>query len=94
MASRMFVRIREELGLAYSVGCMRMLGLDPGFIAFYVATSPEKLDLVQEEMVDEIQKLSQDGLQSEEFERAKSSWLGREVIHLQGRPGTGRGCHG
>ena len=84
MASRMFIRIREELGLAYSVGCMRMLGIDPGFIAFYVATSPEQLDRVQEEMIDEIGKLAKNGLETEEFERAKASWLGREVIHLQG----------
>ncbi len=84
MASRMFIRIREELGLAYSVGCMRMLGIDPGYLAFYAATSPEKLDLVQEEMIAEIAKLSREGLEKEEFERAKASWMGREVIHLQG----------
>ncbi|MDF1753533.1 MAG: pitrilysin family protein [Verrucomicrobiales bacterium] len=84
MASRMFIRIREDLGLAYQVGCMRMLGIDPGFLAFYVATSPEKLDLVQDEMIDEIGKLAKNGLDTEEFERAKASWLGREVIHLQG----------
>lgn len=84
MASRMFVRIREELGLAYSVGCTRMMGIDPGFLAFYVATSPEQLDRVQEEMIDEIKNLSENGLSTEEFDRAKASWLGREVIHLQG----------
>lgn len=84
MASRMFIRIREELGLAYSVGCTRMLGLDSGYITFYAATSPEKLDLVEGEMLDEISKLSREGLESDEFDRAKASWLGREVIHLQG----------
>ena len=84
MASRMFIRIREDLGLAYSVGCMRMLGIDPGYIAFYVATSPEMLDVVQEEMIGEIQKIADDGLEKEEFDRAKASWIGREVIHLQG----------
>ena len=84
MASRMFIRIREELGLAYSVGCMRMLGLAPGYLAFYVATDPKKLDLVQEEMNKEINKLVKNGLEKEEFDRAKASWLGREAIHLQG----------
>ncbi len=83
MASRMFIRIREELGLAYSVGSMRMLGLEPGYLAFYCATSPEKLDLVQAEMLDEIQKIADNGLETEEFERAKASWLGREILQLQ-----------
>ena len=84
MASRMFIRIREELGLAYSVGAMRMLGLEPGMFIFYVATDPKKLDLVQEEILAEINLIVKNGLEPEEFARAKSSWLGREIINLQG----------
>lgn len=84
MASRLFIRIREELGLAYSVGATRMMGLEPGFIVFYASTAPEKLDLVQKEMLDEIELMKNEGLAVEEFERAKASWLGRELIHLQG----------
>lgn len=84
MASRMFIRIREELGLAYSVGATRMQGLEPGMMVFYASTAPEKLDLVQKEMLDEIELLRTEGLREEEFNRAKASWLGREVIQLQG----------
>lgn len=84
MASRMFIRIREELGLAYSVGSTRMQGLEPGMVIFYASTAPEKLDRVQEEMLDEIALMRKEGLSPEEFDRAKSSWLGREVIRLQG----------
>lgn len=84
MASRLFIRIREELGLAYSVGASRLVGLEPGFIVFYASTAPEKLDLVQQEMLAEIDLIVREGLEEEEFERAKASWLGREAIHLQG----------
>ena len=84
MASRLFIRIREELGLAYSVGSTRMQGLEPGLVIFYASTSPENLDRVQEEMLDEIISLRREGLTKEEFDRAKASWLGREVIRLQG----------
>lgn len=84
MASRLFIRIREELGLAYSVGASRMQGLEPGLIVFYASTAPEKLDRVQEEMINEIEIMRREGLEKEEFERAKASWLGRELIHLQG----------
>ena len=84
MASRLFIRIREELGLAYSVGASRLVGLEPGFLVFYASTAPEKLDLVQEEMLAEIDLIVREGLGEEEFDRAKASWLGREAIHLQG----------
>jgi len=84
MASRLFIRIREELGLAYSVGATRLPGLEPGMIVFYVSTAPEKLDRVQDEMIDEIESMRREGLAEEEFERAKASWLGRELVTLQG----------
>lgn len=84
MASRLFIRIREELGLAYSVGATRMSGLEPGLLVFYASTAPEKLDLVQAEMLAEIDLIVREGLETEEFDRAKASWLGREAIHLQG----------
>jgi len=84
MASRFFIRIREELALAYSVGATRLEGLEPGAIIFYASTAPESLDQVEIEMLDEIQKMVKDGLEPAEFERAKASWLGRELIQLQG----------
>ncbi|MEM1440757.1 MAG: pitrilysin family protein [Verrucomicrobiota bacterium] len=84
MASRLFIRIREELGLAYSVGSTRLIGLEPGTMLFYASTAPEKLDLVEKEMIAEIELMRKDGLAPEEFDRAKASWLGKEVIHLQG----------
>ncbi|MCB1065360.1 MAG: insulinase family protein, partial [Verrucomicrobiae bacterium] len=84
MASRVFIRIREELGLAYSVGATQMVGLDTGMFLFYVATSPEQLDLAQSELLDEIDQVRRNGLEAEEFERAKSSFLGREIMSRQG----------
>ena len=35
-------------------------------------------------MLAEIDLIVREGLELEEFERAKASWLGREAIHLQG----------
>jgi len=83
MSSRLFVKIREELGLAYSVGASQLLGLDPGCFLFYTATSPEKLDEVQQVLLDEVQRMREQGLDAEEFERAKKSLIGKEVIRLQ-----------
>src|SRR5439155_4303947 len=44
LGSRLFLRIRETLGLAYYVGAQNFVGLAPGYFAFYVGTMPEKAD--------------------------------------------------
>src|ERR1044071_7254073 len=44
IGSRMFLRIREKLGLAYYVGAQNAPGLVPGYFAFYCGTAPEKAD--------------------------------------------------
>ncbi|MCX6882143.1 MAG: insulinase family protein, partial [Verrucomicrobia bacterium] len=43
LGSRMFVRIRENLGLAYYVGAQHFLGTQPGYFALYAGTKPEEL---------------------------------------------------
>ena len=43
LGSRFFIRIREEMGLAYYVGASQMQGLVPGLFAFYLGTDPAKL---------------------------------------------------
>lgn len=83
MASRLFIRIREEMGLAYSVGASRVLGLDTGCFLFYVATSPEGLEEVQVALLEEIAKLAEGGLTAEELERAQASLIGKDAIGLQ-----------
>ena len=43
LGSRLFMRIREKLGLAYYVGAQNFLGLVPGYFAFYVGTEPGQI---------------------------------------------------
>src|SRR5881398_1087024 len=43
LGSRFFIRIREQMGLAYYVGASQMQGLVPGLFAFYLGTDPQKL---------------------------------------------------
>jgi zinc protease len=83
LASRLFLRIREELGLAYYVGSSQMLGLVPGSFVFYAGTSPEKADQVQEELLNEIAKLGADGLTQVELDRAKKTTIGKQTIDMQ-----------
>ena len=43
LGSRFFVRIREEMGLAYFVGTSQMQGLVPGLFTFLSRDRPGKI---------------------------------------------------
>ena len=83
LGSRLFMRIREELGLAYYVGAQSQPGLTPGCFAFYAGTSPGQLEQVEEELLAEASKLSEEGLSEEELERAKAKMIGQRKISRQ-----------
>ena len=83
LGSRLFMRIREKLGLAYYVGAQNFLGLAPGFFAFYVGTEPEKLPLVESELLREAETLREEGLTAEELKRSKAKVIGQKKIARQ-----------
>ncbi|MGV3774282.1 MAG: M16 family metallopeptidase [Verrucomicrobiales bacterium] len=83
LGSRLFIRIRENLGLAYYVGAQHFLGLEPGYFALYAGTMPDKLDQVEEEMLREVNLLRNQGLTPEELKRAKAKLLGQKKIARQ-----------
>ncbi|MEP6686052.1 MAG: insulinase family protein, partial [Verrucomicrobiota bacterium] len=83
LGSRFFVRIREQMGLAYYVGSTQMQGLVPGLFAFYLGTDPQKLVPVQTALLDEIGKLASEGLTSQELLRAKKKLIGQQQIANQ-----------
>jgi len=83
LGSRLFMRIREKLGLAYYVGAQNFLGLVPGYFAFYVGTEPENVALVEAEMLREAEALRTEGLTAEELKRAKAKVIGQKKIARQ-----------
>ncbi len=83
LGSRLFMRIREKLGLAYYVGAQNFLGLTPGFFAFFVGTEPEKVALVESELLKEAQTLREEGLTAEELKRSKAKIVGQKKIARQ-----------
>ena len=83
LGSRLFVRIRDELGLAYYVGAQHFLGLQPGYFALYAGTAPDKLTQVETEIFTEVEKLRGEGLTGEELRRAKAKLLGQKKIARQ-----------
>jgi zinc protease len=92
LGSRLFNRIREEMGLAYFVGSSNLVGLAPGAFSFYLGTDPAKLDEVRAALLDEIAKLATDGLTPEELARAKEKLLGGQEIRNQSNDALAFSC--
>ncbi len=92
LGSRMFQRIREEMGLAYFVGSSNLMGLAPGAFSFYCGTDPARLPEVKAALLDEIRKLSADGLAPDELERAKAKLLGAHAIRNQSNDALAFAC--
>jgi zinc protease len=83
MAGPLFIRIREELGLAYQVGATQFLGYDAGLFTFYVATSPAQVELARQEILIEIEKIAEHGIPDEAFDRVRSTVLSGLAIQQQ-----------
>jgi len=83
MGSRLFLRVRDQLGLAYYLGAFSFVGISPGFFAFYAGTAAEHASRVVEEFQKEVRLLRQDGLTDDELRRAKNKILGQRKIGRQ-----------
>ncbi|MGA2866128.1 MAG: pitrilysin family protein [Verrucomicrobiota bacterium] len=83
LGSRLFLRIREKLALAYYVGAQNFIGLAPGYFAFYAGTTPDKAELVEKELLTEAELLRVEGLTEAELNRAKAKVIGQKKIARQ-----------
>ena len=83
MGGRLFVNLRDRKSLAYSVTSFSSDQVDPGFFAFYMGTSAEKLDVAIADTLSEIADVKKGGVTREEFERAKKWMIGTYEIGLQ-----------
>jgi zinc protease len=83
LGSRLFLRIREKLGLAYYVGAQNLAGLAPGYFAFYCGTAPEQAARVETELLEEAKLLATEGLSDDELRRAKAKLIGQRKIARQ-----------
>jgi zinc protease len=80
---RLFVELRDKLSLAYSVFAVSMEGLEPGYIATYIACSPEKKALAVQKLKDELNKIKDCKISHKELTRAKKFLIGKQSIDLQ-----------
>jgi predicted Zn-dependent peptidase len=83
MSSRLFQRIREQRGLAYSVYSFAHGYADVGQFGVYAGCQPGKADEVLGLVVDELDSAAHGGLTDEEIERGKGQMRGGIVLGLE-----------
>ena len=83
MGGRLFVNLRDKKSLAYSVTSFSSEQVDPGFFAFYMGTSADKLDVAVADTLKEIGEVKRGGVTQEELDRAKKWMIGTYEIGLQ-----------
>ena len=83
MSSRLFQKVREELGAAYYIKTHQNSHLDHGFLALYSGVDSPKLKLVIETMMAEIKKIKTELVPAEELTRVKDYLIGNIFLGLE-----------
>ncbi len=83
MSGRLFTELRDKQSLAYSVFGFHMEALDPGFLAIYIGTSPEKLLQAERGIREQLTRLRDELVPDEELERVRRYLIGTQAIGLQ-----------
>jgi predicted Zn-dependent peptidase len=83
MSSRLFQRVREELGLAYSVYTFQQFYADTGMHGVYVATSPDSARAAFDVIRDELAQVAANGLPESEIAMGKSQLKGQMTLSLE-----------
>ena len=83
MSSRMFQRVREELGLAYAVYTFQSFHADVGTHGVYVGTSPDTARQALDAIREELATVAANGLPADEIAMGKSQLKGQLTLSLE-----------
>jgi predicted Zn-dependent peptidase len=83
MSSRLFQRVREELGLAYAVYAYQSFYADAGVSGVYVGTRPDSADRAEAVVSEEMANVAADGIRQEELDDVKGQVKGQIVLSLE-----------
>ncbi|HET7034764.1 MAG TPA: pitrilysin family protein [Thermomicrobiaceae bacterium] len=83
MSSRLFVELRERLGLAYEVYAFFREYADTGQGVVYAGIDPARLDETVHAIVRELRKLREEPVPAEELRRTKELRKGRILVGLE-----------
>ncbi len=83
MSSRLFQNIREQRGLAYSIGSYPLCYNKSGILAISAGISPENTEETMELIFREIKELCENGISEEELSACKDQLAGGYLLGLE-----------
>jgi len=83
MSSRLFQKIREEIGAAYYIHAETELFTDHGYLAVSTGIDHNKIDEVIRAILEEFKKLAKESIDSKELQRAKDHLIGHLILGLE-----------
>jgi len=83
MSSRLFQRIREELGLAYAVYGFHQFFRSAGQVGVYVGTQPGTADQATDAILAEFGRMAASGLSAKETDDARRQLKGQIMLGLE-----------
>lgn len=83
MSSRLFQKIRENLGLVYAIYSFNLSYKETGANIIYFATSKENLPKVLNEIKNEFNNMKINGIKKDEIERSKEFLIGNYLLRLE-----------
>jgi predicted Zn-dependent peptidase len=83
MSSRLFLNIRERLGLAYDVHSFTQKHRDTGYLGIYIGVEPKKAVDAVNAVMEELRRIGETEVDEEELARAKEFTKGRLRLELE-----------
>jgi predicted Zn-dependent peptidase len=83
MSSRLFQRVREQLGAAYYISSGSRLFADHGYWRAHAGIDHKKIHLVLEAILEEAKRLTEEPIEKKELQRAKDHLSGNMVLGLE-----------
>ncbi|MCL5012053.1 MAG: insulinase family protein [Patescibacteria group bacterium] len=83
MSSRLFQRVREELGAAYYVGAGNTMHATHGYLDISAGVAHTKLEQALRGIKEEVQKITTQGVSSQELKRAQDYAIGTFQLSLE-----------
>lgn len=83
LSSRLFVELREKLGLAYEVSAFYPTRIEPATFVVYIGTAPENTAIALSKLRTEVELLSTNELSEEDLQTAKNKLLGQYALGKQ-----------
>ncbi len=83
MSSRLFIKVREEMGAAYHIRAASDLFLDHGFFQVSAGVDHKKIDKVIPAILQEFSRLRREAVPPQELRKAKDHMIGGLILGLE-----------